>query len=96
MDGKVVVKFGMECRYQLIALFGGNDVPVNLCQHFHFASHLIYIGRTYKGHWHGMVYALKIAFNKEAAQLTSVSITTHGGVHRRNALLVVAFHMFGQ
>ena len=80
--GKVVVQFGMEGSYQLFALSGCNDVAVNLGQHLHILAHVGDVGRADKGHWHGMVDAFHVAFDKETAQLTAVCVAANGGVHR--------------
>ena len=79
--GKVVVQFGMESCYQLFALPSRNDMAINLGQYLHILAHIGDVGRTDKGHWHGMVYAFYVAFYIEAAQLTSVCVAANGGIH---------------
>ena len=86
----------MESRDKLSVLPGCHDMSVYFGKHFNPVVYHFYIRSTEEGHGYLADNALKGCFDVETAQLPTVGIAAHEGVHRRNAFRLLPLHFFGE
>ena len=99
MEAGVFIEFGVEGYAELVALAGGDDATIDLCQGLGVAVDLDDAGRADKRQRHFTVDAVYLSLGAKTAELSAIGIALDKYIHgcqTRRALIVMGGKVVSQ